>query len=336
MIGEIKGPILVTADLHLSERSEDSYRFNLFPWLLRLIQERGVGGLLILGDLTERKDGHPAVLVDRIVRDLSCVAEKVPVVILKGNHDYSDPACPFFGFLNLLPGVQYIRGPRVVRGLGLFLPHSRNPEEEWEKERLFFDGPIFLHQSVGGARGSNGHAVGGIPSSWFATAGGPILSGDIHVPQKVERVEYVGAPYPIYFGDDFNPRVILLRGKRALSIPCPTFARKRVLRISDPGSEALSELTGEDHVRIILSLPRSEFGSWREYRRKITERVQETGAHLYGVELHERKSSRVRLQVQADRKLSDPAEVLTAYCKHARLDDPETVKIGHALLENKE
>ena len=57
---------LVTADLHLSEKPRDGYRFAAMERIAELIEKHKPSTLLLLGDLTESKDYHPALLVNDV------------------------------------------------------------------------------------------------------------------------------------------------------------------------------------------------------------------------------------------------------------------------------
>ena len=211
--------ILVTTDLHLTDRERDAYRWDLFPWLEEQAKEEGDKHLLILGDLTDEKDGHSARLVNRIVDTLTrFVSLGMRVWILKGNHDYIDPDCPYFRFLNMTHGIRFLHKP-VVGSIGqtntAFLPHSRNPVEEWQDFRMDDASMVVCHQTFNGADAGKGHRLdGGISSRYFSDERNMdllVLSGDIHVPQQCGDVTYVGCPYPISFGDAFEPRVIRIQ-----------------------------------------------------------------------------------------------------------------------------
>ena len=77
---------LFASDLHLSDRPKDRYRFGLFKWLAEQQQKHQITATFILGDITDRKDNHSAVLVNKTVNSLLTL--KPPVYILKGNHDF--------------------------------------------------------------------------------------------------------------------------------------------------------------------------------------------------------------------------------------------------------
>ena len=101
--------MIITTDLHLTNRERDAYRWDLFPWLEKKLATTDSTDLVILGDLTDAKDGHSAALVNRITDTLANLP--VQVTILKGNHDYIDEETPFFRFLNKLDNVHFIVQP---------------------------------------------------------------------------------------------------------------------------------------------------------------------------------------------------------------------------------
>jgi hypothetical protein len=53
----------------------------------------------------------------------------------------------------------------------------------------------------------------------------PVFSGDIHKPQTLKSVRYVGAPYHTRFGDSYDPTVLLMgesaKRLRVLRFPAP-------------------------------------------------------------------------------------------------------------------
>ena len=104
--------MIITSDLHLTDRARDEYRWELFPWLIELVEETGSDEVLILGDLTDAKNNHSAELVNRMVKELTNLPAHV--YVLKGNHDYVDPDQPFFGFLNEIPGVRFVTHPEML------------------------------------------------------------------------------------------------------------------------------------------------------------------------------------------------------------------------------
>jgi hypothetical protein len=215
---------LVTADLHLSDNPRDAYRHKILQRLYKHAERLGVQRTFILGDLTEAKNSHSDWLVNAVSEHVRRFTKLGDVILLKGNHDYlSDPDVPFFHFLRHMPQVRWVCNPTgcTLPGIGrtLFLPHTRAYKRDWAG--LSFEGYdyLFAHCSVTGAGTGHGRRLeGGVPLSIFPRDA-RVISGDIHVPQQVGCVTYVGAPSLVDFGDDYQPRFLLLDGDRMRSIP---------------------------------------------------------------------------------------------------------------------
>lgn len=316
--------ILLTADLHLTDRPKDEYRFDIFPWIAAQVRKYDIDQVCILGDLTEFKDHHSARLVNRIVDELS----RVPcdVHILKGNHDYIDPQTPFFMFLVELEHVTYRVHPmeEVLGGLHiLFLPHTPDPTEaQWEERVSKFKPDLILTHACFAGATSRGTTLGGLDAEGlFGRSKASVWSGDIHEPQKVGPVEYVGAPYHVTFGEDFEPRVVLLEGRKHakdLHFPAP---RKITLNIESPSDLLkVKALREGDQVKVRLALSRSEFVDWPRYKKDIREACEKLGVLLTGAEIEEHgdgKGSRADLVQKMSRRT--PKEVVEAFCDREKL-----------------
>lgn len=221
---------ICTADLHFSANPRDSYRFqfleNALPFM---VQQHGTQRVLVLGDITEQKEGHHSVLVNRLVDGFTSLAQSTDVIILRGNHDGLSQDVPFFRFLKHIPRVRWINEPTALklRGLGhcLFLPHARRPED-WGGVELTGRDWYFCHQTFSGATSESGQKLEGFPLDLFGR-GARVISGDVHVPQDVKLpgrglLTYAGAPFHVKFGDAFEPRCLLIRdGGEVGSLPVP-------------------------------------------------------------------------------------------------------------------
>src|SRR5205814_1607714 len=93
----------------------------------------------------------------------------------------------------------------------LFLPHTNNYKRDWKGLDFSKYQWIFAHNTFQGAN-IGPRRLEGIPTSIFPR-NAKVISGDIHVPQHFGPIEYVGAPYRIDFGDDYEPRVLFLSTK---------------------------------------------------------------------------------------------------------------------------
>jgi len=321
---------IVTSDLHLTDNPRDAHRFDLFPWLARQGSKHDAQHLLILGDLTDKKDHHSAQLVNKICDTLWGLLQNggfLHITILMGNHDYIDPNTPFFKFLNYSEyegsGIFFIN--KIEHRHGLYLPHTRTPEKDWANLNFKDVDYCFLHHTFAGAKSSNGMAMKGTSPGIFKNKDVQFISGDIHVPQKLHNITYVGSPYHVHFGDSYKPRVLLLDGKKTKSLYFKTI-NKHTIVITDP-KELYNciHLEQGDQVKVRILLHKFQFIDWPNYKTRVTEICKEIGVDLYGVELLEHKKA---TQNEEDRKqitTEQPNEIFNAFC--------EQEKIGGVLKE---
>lgn len=289
-----------------------------------------------MGDLTDAKDWHPAELVNRVVREVDRLRSAFKhIIILKGNHDELKSGNMYFQFLEALDGVEVISSPRWDAGndgpSAMFLPFTRTPAKDWAG--LHLDGAefVFLHQTIKGSVASNGQRMEGelLPS----LGPGAAYSGDIHVPQRVGSVEYVGSPYHVHFGDDFKPRCILLGEGwvRNLHYPAP---RRVMLDLSgEEGVQQIAQLSRDDQVKVRMHLRESERHEWRQIRQSVLGMCEHVGVRLCGLEL---KVDKVRQRVKAgDRPIQefDPAAALYRYVNEDELGG-ELLDIGLECLDH--
>tara|TARA_R100001460_G_scaffold27881_7_gene55930 strand:+ start:1308 stop:2276 length:969 start_codon:yes stop_codon:yes gene_type:complete len=304
----------------------------LFPWLREVLSDDSSQPLLILGDITDAKDGHSAALVDRMVSEL--VALDREVYVLKGNHDYIDPATPFFGFLDQIENITFITQPELVDVDGLhvlFLPHTRTPSQDWtvlvesEDWKPSEIDLICCHQTFDGADAGGGHRLtGGVSSRFFSDHGfdGLVLSGDIHVPQKIGDVTYIGTPYPITFGDDHDGRVLALGADatdfRTISVPT---IRKLALNVTSAVESF--DINAGDQVKVRVSLERAEFAAWDEIKQAIVTKIERQGGKVHSVELLPTDEPvSAPLKVAADTQSNkSPQDILQDFCRYKALEE---------------
>ena len=234
---------LITTDLHLSDRTQDLHRFGIFKWLLKKQIEHNTDAILFLGDTTEKKDRHPASLVNRIVEELFKL--RPPVYVLRGNHDGANPNSPYFKFLNCIEGLQFIVEPYFNEGLKTaFIPHCADQTvfDAACKQMPSKPDYVTLHNTFTGARAETGATLTGLSASPIDLLKPRlgVYSGNVHVPQRHGKVTYVGAPYHCRFGDQFEPRVLLLKGGQEtnLHFDCP---RKLTLTVTNAHNIVLGD-----------------------------------------------------------------------------------------------
>lgn len=298
---------LVVGDPHLTARAQDEYRWDLFRWLRVQIKHHKPDAVIILGDLTDKKDNHSSLLVNRLVRELRRLG--IDIYILEGNHDYIDPQHPFFGFLSDIPNIHFIKEPtRIDAGGGmtaLLLPHTRDTVVDWKKWRKEpTDVVAFMHQTVKYAKASNGQEMteGVLDRHAMKRYFGQMLvvSGDIHVPQRVSKTIYVGTPYPVHFGDNFKCRVMLWDNGDYTFIHRHTISRWSLRVTSLDEVKAIGMTTG-DHAKIIVALPRSAFHTAAEVKKSIQDYCAKAEVTIYGLKLVELSQEPNALRPAAER-----------------------------------
>jgi predicted phosphodiesterase len=325
---------LVVSDLHLTDRPLDAYRWRVFEQIANLSKQHEADTLLVLGDLCEMRDNHSSKLVNAVVdafyglRKTSRINE---IFFLRGNHDGVDPEHPFFHFLRRLPWAKFFTEPTFVERLKenwLFLPHSKDPEKDWKDLDFSEVTHIFLHGTMTGAVSETGMKMEGISSVWFKGLRCTILAGDIHVPQKIGNVEYVGAPYPIRFGDTFQGRALVLKGSGVIDCPLENI---RMVTVRTEGD--LERVRKDDHVRYIIELADSEMGEWQERKKGAAAFCEARGAVLRKVQLEriataEKKGGKPTIKL----KTRTPEESLALYCRTQSVDAALT-EMGQQLLK---
>lgn len=286
--------MIITADLHLTDRSQDEYRWAVFDWLEQIADKYDHEvPVLILGDLTDRKDNHSARLVNRIIDRLyeAHKNSKIYFYILKGNHDFVDPKTPFFKFLSHLSWVEFITDPYFldIYIKVLMLPYSKEATFEWTdpikkyQERIDL---ICTHCTVKGSVASNGYELdSSITPSFFEELGydGLVLSGDIHVPQRIRNVVYVGSPYHVHFGDSFEPRILEVVVKNdELVIDEHRFKspKRLVVTIESIGDIEKYDIDTGDQVKVRHFVKRENLGDFEEARAAAQSRLKELGADI--------------------------------------------------------
>ena len=344
---------LITSDLHFTDRRLDEYRWNLFEWIKKRAEAYRCDYLLVGGDITDKKDRHPARLVNRMLREFADLAEYFEgIYIIKGNHDYVDPKDAFFyEALNNVDGVEFI-SDLAFRTLGdtkvALVPHTDQHRTDWrEKKKPFpeweeIDLALF-HLTFKNSKASNGMKMDGLGQKhlWRTLRvpdSATIVAGDIHVPQSVGRVTYVGSPYPIAFGDSFKPRVLIYDSEeRKLISKRRETIKKAVVEIEEPEEILESDLSAGDMVRVFLSIPRSRIAEWPTLRGLVLHNCIKMGVYCRDVRLREKKIRLPRLEKAPVKfggsKKLDHSEVLKKYSAKQKLG--ESVRdVGVSLLED--
>lgn len=328
-------PCLLVTDLHLTANPRDEYRWGLFEWIRNDLWRRfGLRSVKILGDLTDAKDNHSSELVNRIVTEMALLASRAPVDVLMGNHDYLKEGHAFFRFLEKVPGLAFIDEIKQ-QGNALLLPHTRSPRKDWAGLNFSDYQYVFMHQTVGGAIASNGMPMSGeIDANDPALSGTKIYSGDIHVPQTVGNVEYVGSPYHVHFGDRFKARCIVLDAGKTIDVHYPTIQKFVASVGSDPDRLLDLGLHRGDQLKVRVDLPTALYCDWPKIRDRVEEICADLGVDLRGIDMVGGKVRRVRLLEAVERGpvTHTPEEALRKFAKKEGLGD-DVIAAGLELIQ---
>lgn len=334
--------VLISSDWHLNDNPRDRYRHEWQARLHQLIHEHSVHCLVFLGDLTDEKNNHSAALVNTIINHLSKLHDICPrIIMMRGNHDYEDPSCPFFRFVEAMPGFEWVNTPTTLymKGLGgggnaLFLPHTHDYKREWANLDKDFEHAdfIFAHNTFAGAIGDSGHVLSGIPTTVFPIEGVPVVSGDIHKPQQVDCVTYVGSPYTIDFGDNFTPRVLLSAGDELRSIKCDGPQKRLVQATGVKQALAKLEDAKDDIIKLRIAVSAADKDNWPTTKRQLLEEANKLGVRVHAIEpILEQPDVARRYRVSSGKAQRDD-EVLKAYCKQQGVE-ADREKTGLAIMK---
>lgn len=286
--------VLLTADIHMTLNPKDEYRWGLWEFLDDHVERTGAQAVFIAGDLTLDKDQHPSQLVNRIASSVRRLARNVDIYIIPGNHDYIDPLTPFFKFLHGTGGVRFFAEPRLIKdgfdgASVLFLPCAKAPG--WSAKQLKAADYIIAHQTFAGAKAENGALMSGVSLDVLEPVVGQVWSGDVHVPQKVGKVNYIGAPYHERFGDSFEPRIVLLdlaTGKSTSISTRGQFPARHKFQGSpeDFGAWVASKaVKAGDQAKLVIELPASDRPDWSDIRAAVLASAAEYDLDVCGISL---------------------------------------------------
>ena len=323
-------PILLTADWHLDDNPDNQYRWDVFDTLLQLIQSHTIQHIYILGDMVDRKDRHTSLFVNQLVNQFSRICEKVPVTCIKGNHDTPLQGPAFWEFFEFIRyPFTYVTDP-TPDGRILLLPFTPDPLEAWRGIRFSEFDAALMHITVTGAISESGFELPGqkLPILPRSLA---LYSGDVHNPQKIRNLTYVGCPHPVRFGDDFTPRMLLL-DEDTLEVAeeiISSVVHKHVIEISS--LEALERFAAgpRDQARIRFRLDAADVDRWGEIEVGIQRWASAQGVRVASIEA----------EVALDRTGVDEADpemapdlLLEQFAREEGIS-PELLAVGQELLK---
>jgi hypothetical protein len=202
------------------------------------------------------------------------LAKVASVEWVLGNHDYKNRDFPFFRFIGKYQNVRLHEFNFTASRAGVsvgFFPHIEDSKEVLQAVRNTSAEVCLLHCTVPGVVTSAGFVMdSGVEIKGTNKL---VISGDIHLPQKVGDVLYVGSPYQTTFGPDlgdkYDNRILLLeKGSDGVSLKSiPTdFPRKVIVSVSVQGELIDSSRVMEgDFVRFkVVGARKEDLMSWEE------------------------------------------------------------------------
>ncbi len=330
---------LLIGDLHLTDAAKDSYRFGVFDWIKRQQTKREVAGTFIAGDMTDAKDRHSATLVNKIVSGL--IKLKPPVYIDMGNHDYRDHKNPFFKFLNHIEGIHFVTEPVAVtagKRMGI-IPHYRSQDDFDMAVDLLCSSDVsalLVHQTFDGAIAESGTRLSGLSASLIESRDPPlgVYAGDVHRPQTQGIVTYIGCPYHVRFGDNFEPRSIYVdsRDKEInLRYPAPF---KWSLTVRGPENILNhKDLCEGDQVKLTIEVAREEAVGWQKIRQACLAACKELNLEVHGCKLEVKTTKqRKHTKLEGQDVTVSPVGTFDSFCKSENVST-HCKKIGKEILD---
>lgn len=315
---------LVTADLHLTDAPADEYRWSIFDTLTQLAVENRVDEIYILGDLVDRKDRHSGLLVNRLVDSLetTCQDTGAEITITEGNHDAPLNGPPYWSFLSSLNSVDYVTEPTFdMKSEIWLLPFAANPADEWRELDFNKAKFIFMHQTVAGSMVDNDRILTDGCKMPLLPRGIPIVSGDVHRPQQVGAITYVGAPYPVRFSETWKNRVLLLKDRDVKEIYIHS-VKKAILDVTNTSQLPTNKYHEGDQLRVRFKLSHEQMTQWPVEQAKIYEWAKLKGVTVVSVEaiLDDKITSPTTQKIES-LELLKPDEVIKTFSQEEKLGD---------------
>jgi DNA repair exonuclease SbcCD ATPase subunit len=317
-------------DLHLTDNPADEYRWDCFD---AVVQERPEL-LFILGDLGDKKDRHSSKLVNRLVPQLKLLVKRgCEIYILMGNHDAATPgSVPFWSFLNEIPMVHFITSPTAC-GEIVLLPWTADPAEDWNLIDFNLYKCAMMHETVSGVDIGGGRTLTKTDPFRFP----PhliVYSGDIHIPQDVGQVRYVGTPHPVKYGDSHHNRLLKLRDDYSSTEIRLSPPQKRVIVLSDTMELNHLNVMRGDQVKIRFTIPASRIEQWPVEQEAIRQWAQHRGIEIGKIEVTVETGPKSESDPATGWLFADPVETLIAYCNEEGIDENHLVA-GYELLDTR-
>lgn len=343
--------ILIASDLHLDDNPKHEYRWEFMRILREMTVDQKIDAVMILGDLTDKKDRHRSQLVNRVADEIFSLRSLAGdcVIILKGNHDYIDEDNPFFGFFRNVDGVHYVSDSVLGREFGPqysdmgFIGHTREPSQffsivqDMKKDVPTLD-QLFVHQTFKGSKVTGNFELDGLDPEFrmYGMGDVKVISGDIHIPQIVGQVEYVGAPYPVHYGDSWDYRMLkIVDGERSdvrLSWPAMASITCEADSFNIDVVCRKHNLKDGDSVKLTIIGSPMMLQNWWTVRETIMELFKSKNIEVHAIRLQGQPVERVVEMEQKEYERLSPEQVISDFCKEKNYDE-RTQSIGVSIVK---
>jgi len=328
--------VLLVSDTHFTDNPDDEYRWELFPILSKIIDEKKIDEVFFLGDLSDRKDRHSGNLLNRLSASIDGLNTQVKIIM--GNHDapVSEESTPYWFFLNSHLNVQYYTEPFGYKNC-LFLPYTAKPMQAWSEIDYSKFNFIFLHQPIKGAVTDSGYVLESGSDLPLFPRKCKVYAGDIHRPQTVSNVTYIGSPYPVKFEENFNNRVVVIdldEPKYFEEIPL-RIIRKEIIEVASEEEfvQKLTSVKAGDQIRIRFKLDVANLNTLAQSEEKLKQLATTNNLKILSFEPLFIASQQIsKEQKQNTQQLTDPKEILKVYCQTENASQ-ELFDIGLEILE---
>ena len=320
--------LLLFTDTHLTDQPADEYRWEVFNHVRQAAKDYEVTSITNLGDMVDRKDRFTAKFVNRLNSEIKLISKLAPLDIMMGNHDNPLNGQAFFEFLNDFEHeVRYITKPTFCGKL-ILLPYTHNPIKDWAAIKFDTFDAAFMHATVTGARSESGFELSGGKFPPFPPKL-KIYSGDVHQPQTVGQVTYVGTQHPIKYGDKGPFRMLLLDPKtfdivKEIRIDA---ARKLVLDVTSLADLEGIDVRPGDQIRVRFAVGSGDVSKWGDVEQGIEAWAQSKGVDVTGLEASITRQS-VSESLDIDLK---PDATLRLFAKDENID-PALLDVGLDIL----
>ena len=323
---------IITGDWHLDSDPKHKYRWEALRELMMKIRELYKQiydnyRLIILGDLTEKKDKHDADLVNRLMKFLNSLTDYCKIDIVMGNHDFVDPTKPFFKFVNEHDRINFYDYFKRD-DMNIFIPYH-GEEESWMAGDY-----VFMHEDFkeavydDGQQSRSNRSIKSLSLRNFKH----VFSGHVHRPQVIgDKFTYVGSPYPINFHqEDWDYSFIVIKDG-LIKNEYLKYPKRITINIRSLTQVEDIDLNVGDHAKFIVNVLPSTFQKYPEIKRAIKDKCIEKGIIFYGCRMNKIE---VKKQEVKKERINEYPDIIKDFGKREGLKK-ETIDIALELTKEK-